>query len=446
MDTMIKRRRLLATLCAVLVAAVAVGGYGGPIAASAGMQAAGKPYAGTTLRVLVANHPWAVAIKPLLPSFEKATGMTVRIESYGEDQLAQKLTVEFTSGSSDIDVFMQRPLQQAKLFARNGWTQDLNAFVKDPRKTPASYNFGDFERSALATESVNGQLTGIPIVVEHEVLYYRKDLLQAKHLSVPRTLSALQQDAARLTDRSKGIYGFVARGMQAQAVTQFSSFLYSFGGDWYNQRTRKATLNTPQALSAFKFYGDLLRKDGPPGVLNMSWPQAVAVFAQGKAALYTDADSLYSNLLDPSKSRVAGKTGVAPFPSGPRGFDPYSVCSWGLSINASAPHKDAAWEFVKWATSRAVTMVVQGRGAVPEERRSVYDTASGIAKFPKDWLNAARLSARGRTYDRPIVVQVGKARDIIGTVIVAAIEGKDLKSAADQANSQFQALLDSETT
>src|SRR5918911_5104087 len=124
---MIKRRRLPSTLWAVLVAAVAVGGCSAP----AGMQAAGKPYAGTTLRVLLANHPWAVAIKPLLSSFEKATGMTVKIESYGEDQLAQKLTVEFTSGSSDIDVFMQRPLQQATLFARNGWTQDLNAFVKD---------------------------------------------------------------------------------------------------------------------------------------------------------------------------------------------------------------------------------------------------------------------------------------------------------------------------
>src|SRR5438445_9300228 len=125
MDSLINRRRLLSTLCAVLVAAVTLGGVGGPAAAPAGVQAAGKPYAGTTLRILLANHPWAVAIKPLLPSFEKATGMTVKIESYGEDQLAQKLTVEFTSGSSDIDVFMQRPLQQAKLFARNGWTQDL---------------------------------------------------------------------------------------------------------------------------------------------------------------------------------------------------------------------------------------------------------------------------------------------------------------------------------
>src|SRR5919199_1978189 len=48
MDTMIKRRRLLATLCAVLVAAVAVGSYGGPAPAAAGVQAAGKPSACTT--------------------------------------------------------------------------------------------------------------------------------------------------------------------------------------------------------------------------------------------------------------------------------------------------------------------------------------------------------------------------------------------------------------
>jgi hypothetical protein len=149
---MIKRRRLPSTLCAVLVAAVAVGGCSAP----AGVHAAGKPYAGTTLRALLANHPWAVAIKPLLPSFEKATGMTVKIESYGEDQLAQKLTVEFTSGSSDIDVFMQRPLQQAKLFARTGWTQDLNASVKDARKTPASYAFRDFERPARMARDGRG--------------------------------------------------------------------------------------------------------------------------------------------------------------------------------------------------------------------------------------------------------------------------------------------------
>ncbi len=404
-----------------------------------------KPYAGTTLRVVLANHPWTDAIKPLISQFQQETGIQVKIEAYGEVQLAQKLTVEFASGSSNIDVFMQRPLQDARLYVKNGWYNDLNSFVKDTGKTPASWDFKDFTPSAVATETVNGTLTGIPIVVEHEVLYYRKDLLQQAGIAVPTTLDELRSAAEKLTVASKQQYGFVARGQQAQAVTQFSSFLYNYGGDWLNQSSHKATLNTSQAIAAFKLYGDLLHNYGPPGVLNMSWPQAVAIFGQGKAAMYTDADSIYSNLLDPAKSQVADKTGVAPFPAGPNGSTPYSVCSWGLSIGANAPNKDAAWEFIKWATSKAITMKTQGNSAVPGARNSVYASQEGIAKFPKDWLAAARAATSGRQYDRPLVVQVSQARDIIGTVIVTAIEGKDVNAAAQQANDQFQALLDKET-
>ena len=436
---MVLRRRLRAA-SALALTSVTLVGFGSAVPSRAATTPA-KPYAGTTIRVVLDNHPWTDAIKPLIPQFEKQTGITVHAESYGEDQLTQKLTVEFTSGSSDIDVFMQRPLQEAKLFTKNGYYTDLTSYVK---KVPSSYNYGDFEKAALSTETVNGHLTGIPIVVEHEVLYYRKDLLQAAHLSVPKTLSQLQQDAARLTNKSKGVYGFIARGQQSPAVTQFSSFLYENGGDFYNQKTNQATLNTSGAIAAFQLYGALLRNDGPPGTLNMSWPQAVAVFGRGNAALYTDADSIYHNLLDPSKSQVATKTGVAPFPAGPKGFEPYSVTSWGLSMPSSAPHKDAAWQFIQWATSKEQTLHVQGQGAVPEARASVYQTHAGVAKFPTDWLAAARASAGGRTYDRPLMVQVGKARDIIGSVIVASIEGQDVKSAAQQANSQLQSLLDTE--
>lgn len=403
-----------------------------------------KPYAGTTLRVVLANHPWTDAIKPLIPQFEQQTGIQVKLESYGETQLTQKLTVEFVGGSSNIDVFAQRPLQEARLFTKNNWYTDLNTYIKDSKKTPSDWNFQDFQQKALATETVNNVLTGIPIVVEHEVLYYRKDLLQQAGLSVPKTLDELKADAAKLTDPSKQQYGFVARGQQGLAVTQLSSFLYSYGGDWFDPTTHQATLNTQQAIAAISLYGSLLHNYGPPGVLNMSWPQAAAIFGQGKAAMFTDADSIYPNLLDPKKSQVADKTGVAPFPAGPNGAVPYSVCSWGLAMSANAPHKDAAWEFIKWATSPATTLKVQGQGAVPEARASAYANPDGIAKFPKDWLAAAQASASGRQYDRPLMVQVGQARDIIGTAIVASIEGKDVAAAAQQANTQLQALLDKE--
>ncbi len=420
--------------CAAPVAAPAEAPAGGEAAAPAGDM----PYAGTTLRLVGANHPWQVAIEPLLADFEAATGIKVNFEAYGEDQLNQKLTTEFTAGGSDIDVFMQRPLQEARVMQMNGWYEDLTNCVADP-----AYDFADFADGAVGTTTVNGVLTGIPIVTEQEVLYYRKDLLEAAGLEVPKTLDELKAAAEALTDKDNEMYGFVARGQRSPLVTQFSSFLYSSGGDWFDA-DRQATINTPEALAAIDLYGTLLREYGPPGVLNMSWPQAVAIFAQGNAAMYTDASSIYANVLDPTLSEVADKTGVAVFPAGPAGSVMYNVTSWGLAMPSSSKNKEAACEFIKWATSKDVVMKTQGEGAVPGARESVWADPAGAAAFPADWVAAVAASANGRGYDRPLVTAVTQARDIIGGAVVTAIEGGDFEAAANDANAQFQELLDSE--
>lgn len=157
---------LLTALAAGCAAPVAAPSQQAP----AGETAGDKPYAGTTLRLVGANHPWQEAITPLLPQFEELTGIKVNFEAYGEDQLNQKLTTEFTAGGSDIDVFMQRPLQEARVMQMNGWYEDLTNCVSDP-----AYDFADFAAGAVGTTTVNGVLTGVPIVTEQEVLYYRKD-------------------------------------------------------------------------------------------------------------------------------------------------------------------------------------------------------------------------------------------------------------------------------
>lgn len=435
-DKLLFRVLVLLVIASTLISACAPAATATQPAAA---QSAQK-FQGVTLRFVGANHPWMDAIKPLLPDFEKQTGMKVTVESYGEDQLTQKLTTEFTAGNSTIDVFMQRPLQEARVMKKNGYYIDLTKYANQD----AAYAFGDLMQGAVGTETVNGFLTGIPIVTEQEVLYYRKDLLEAAGLKVPTSLDELKADAQKLTDKSKEVYGFAARGQRSPLVTQFSSFLYSSGGDWFDQKTMKASIDSPEALQAMDLYGTLLREYGPPGVLNMSWPQAVAIFAQGKVALYTDASSIFQNLLDPTKSKVADKTGVARFPAGPKGAVNYSVTSWGLAMYSGSKNQDAAWEFIKWATSKDITMKTQGTGKVPGARNSVWGDAQGIANFPKDWVEAVKASGNGRGYDRPLVTQVSKARDIIGQAVVTSIEGGDYKAAAAQANKDFQALLDTE--
>jgi multiple sugar transport system substrate-binding protein len=429
-----------ATVSAVLAASLVAGCGSSQNAASNNASATnGKPFAGKTLNLVVANHPWADSIKQLIPEFESETGMKVNVTSYFEDQLSQKLSVSLTAGSSTPDVFMYRPLQEGKLFFKNGWLQPLNDYVtKD-----ANWNWNDFTDSARGTVTFDGKITGIPIITEQEIMYYRKDLLEKAGLQPPKTIDELVADVAKLNDPSHGVYGFVARGQRSAAVTQESSFLYSFGGDW--AKDGKATVNSPEAVKAFTTYGDLLKKYGPPGVLNMSWPQAAAIFAQGKAAFYTDADSIFSNVSDPSKSTVADKVGYAVFPAGTAGAQHYNVTSWGLAVNKNSKNLDAAFEFVKWATSEKVVAETQAKGN-PGARQSVWNSADALKGFPADLGPVIKESAKsGVDHDRPTVVDVGQARDIVGNIAQAAIAGQDVKAAADKAEQDFQALLDKES-
>ena len=396
--------------------------------------------AGESLRFVGVNHVATDAIENMLPEFEKATGIKVIVEKLGEDQLNQKLITEFTAGNSSIDVFMTRPLQEARIMARNKWYEDLTPWIA---KT-AGYDFDDFMGSARAAVTINGVVTSIPLVTEAEVLYYRKDILAAAGITPPDTIDELVAAAKKLTDSKNEFYGFVARGQRSPLITQFSSFLYSHGGNWMNQDTGTATVSTPEAKQAMDVYGTLLREYGPGGVLNMSWPQAVAIFAQGKVALYTDASSIYPNILDPTKSSVADKTGVIVFPKGPAGRKMYNVVAWGIGMTSSSKNKENAWKLLEFLTNKKGITFIQGSEAVQSARSSVWGSAEGTANFPADWAKAVADSADGVPYDRPPVVAVGEARDMIGAAVVVSIEGGDFKTAADKANEQFQQLIDRE--
>lgn len=402
-----------------------------------------KPYAGTTIRFLAAQHPWTDTIKSEIPKFEEETGIKVNMEVIAENQLTQKLTVELTAGTGTVDVFAQRPLQEAKLFEKNGWYADLNQFINDPAKTPADYDINDFFPGPMAAETVNGKLVGIPLVTEQQIIYYRKDLFEAKGIKVPTTMEELEAAAAALHDPANQMYGIVLRGQGNPAVTQFSSFLYSFGGDFI--KDGKFVVDSSEAVEAFTFYGNLLGKYGPPGVLNMSWPQAAGIMAQGQAAMWIDANSLYLNVTDPEKSQVGDKIGFAMFPAGPAGAKPYSVTSWGISIAESSKNKDAAWEFVKWVTSKEMVLKTQAAGN-PSARASAWANPEGTKAWPAEWVEIATKSSEiGMPTDRPLVINVGQARDLIGEIITAAITGGPVADLAKAKNAELNKLLEEES-
>lgn len=400
----------------------------------------GDAKASGTVRVTLANHVWTDGIKAAIPEFEKSTGLKVELTQLGEDQLSDQYNVKLNAGSDEIDVMMYRPLQEGKAFAKNGYLADLTSKVS----SDAGWDWKDYQDGPVKASTADGKVVGVPVITEREVLYYRKDLLQAAGIKVPTTMDELQAAAKTISASSPDTAGFVARTGKSAAVTQFSSFLYSFGGD-FTDAGGKSAVNSAAAKQAYSYYGGLIKNYGPKNVsTDMSWPEAMAIFTQGKAAFYTEADSLYKNATDPAKSKVADTVGFAALPAGPAGSKPYNIPSWGLAVNQASGNQDNAWKFIQWATSKDRTLAAQKAG-VPGPRASVWADPAGTSTYPKDLAEAISASAKnGVGHDRPEVVTVGKAREIVGGPIVATITGADASAAADTAHEAFQTFLASE--
>ncbi|MFI2292714.1 ABC transporter substrate-binding protein [Streptomyces niveus] len=420
-------RRAFGRLAAGVVGAAGLG------ALSACSTGGGKPSAGTPLRIMAINHVWSQAIQRRTKEFEERIGRRVSMTLLTADQLASSYNVKLNASGTDVDVMMVRALQEQLLFGHNGWLADLSDRVAD-----TEFGWPDFQKAPREASLTAGKVLSVPVVTERPALYYRKDLVEDLG-GPPRTLDALMDAARELTQKKKGFYGYVGRGQRSGAVSQWSSFLYSHGGDFVVDG--KSGIGSPEALAAYEYYGALLAKAGPPGATNMSLEQAMPIFAQGKAAFYIDADAIYSSFLDPKVSRVRESIGFAPFPAGPAGARPHNIPSWSLGINAFSLLRDDAWEFIRWAAGPEMSAALQSDG-IPGARSSVWSDPKTLASFPPDLAEAMRLnSERGLGYDRPRVLQVGRARDIVGRPLVAGILGESVPPVARDADAEFAEFL-----
>jgi multiple sugar transport system substrate-binding protein len=419
-----------ATTAVVAGALVSCSAGGDDIDENAGIE-------GTTIRVTLANHVWTETIKELIPEFEEETGAKVEISQLAEDQLSDQYNVKLNAGTDEIDVLMYRPLQENKLFASNGYLSDIT----EQAEGDSDWDWSDFQTGPASLTTYDDAVVGVPIITERTVLYYRKDLLEEAGLEVPTTLEDLDAAAAAIHELHPEVAGYIGRTGKSAAVTQFSAFLFSSGGQWIDDDGASA-IDSDEARGAYQYYGDLIRNHTDATINpEMSWPEAFAVFQQGQAAFIADADSLYKNMTDPTQSTVSDQVGFAPFPEGEAGSKPYNVAAWALAINESSANQDAAWQFIKWATSKENTLEMSKLG-VMGARTSVWDDADATAEYPAELVEAIKINGEnGVGQDRPLVIQVAEAREIVGEPIVEAIAGGDVDAAAESSNKSFDEFL-----
>ncbi|MFI5692374.1 ABC transporter substrate-binding protein [Kribbella sp. NPDC051586] len=205
---------------------------------------------------------------------------------------------------------------------------DIMADVKD-----------DFQPGDLATNTVDGKIYGIRMIVDPQVIYYRKSLLDKAGIKPPETIDDLISAAKELTtNKVKGIFvgndGGNALGGPA---------IHAGGGSLLTEDNKIGFTGADQAKALGKLHELYASKAvllGSP----TDWTDPSAI-NQGLVAMQWIGMWAVPGM----KKAFGDDLGVIPFPALDAQHKPavYSG-GWTQFVSAKSPNVDAAKKFVKW--------------------------------------------------------------------------------------------------
>src|SRR6266849_2446265 len=332
-------RRLAVPIIGLLIALV-----GG--ACSTGGGGAGQ----TTVTVASVDNPSMADLNKLLPEFQKThPNINVKIVTLPEDQVRQQVTQDVAAKSGRYDLFTIGTYE-VPLWAKKGWLEDLAPYIaKDSSYAPDDLIPG--VRSAL---SYKNDLYAVPFYGESSMLMYRKDMLDAKGVTMPLHPTWDQVAAAARAVNSSTVNGICLRGLPGwgEQLAPLDTVVNTYGGRWFDMNWN-AQLNTPQWHDALTFYVNLLKTAGEPGAGSAGFTECLNAYNAGKVAMWYDATVAASFF----SGDAAANSGYAYAPTKVKDWSGW-LWAWTLAMGSASTKKDAAWTFADWATSKAYAQLV----------------------------------------------------------------------------------------
>jgi multiple sugar transport system substrate-binding protein len=410
------------------------------LSAPANLALAQARYEGVTLNIASQNDQFAAVLAAEAPKFEALTGAKVHVDILSYPELLTKITADYVGHTKGYDIATVDIVWSGQ-FAEAGYTVDLKPWIA---RDAAEIKVDDIYPSLLsALGGYGAKQIAFPFAGYANVLAYRKDLYEAAGLKPPATMEELVADAIKLTDAKKKAYGFVANGQKGPAVAQdWMQYNRQFGGSILDTKGKPA-LNSPANIASVVAYKKLFDEAAPPGAADYDWGGREESFKQGLVANMQTWSIGAASYDDPAVSKIVGKNAIMLTPSAKGQPKKYGIGGWALGINADidAKKQEAAWAFIKWATSPAVHKDMNLHGAGSYLRKSELTDPELLAKYP--FLPVIATSfANGDGDFRPRIPQYPELQDLIGGAINAALVGQTApKAAMDAIQAKAEALF-----
>lgn len=244
------------------------------------------------------------------------------------------------AGGVAPDVFYVRPGTDFR-FANNGWTYDIDPFV---RRDAARLKIEDFLPPQMGELKYKGKWWAMPFDFSAIGLYYNQDMFDAAGLPYPTpgsTWADIREAALKMTRRSDGRrtqWGL--HGLSWYFSQWAEGFMMSFGGRLFDETYTRAAANTPETVAALAFPQQLAHASQVAAPFNAS--NYGNLFFSGQAAMTLDGSWATTT----HRLRNQFRFDVSSLPKGPAGLV-VSATGGGWAMWAGTKAPQAAWEFMK---------------------------------------------------------------------------------------------------
>ncbi len=331
---------------------------------------AGSALAGDqpTIRMAINQSPWLDSFIAMVDKYEVETGNLIELDVSPYAGLLEKVRNSVRGAEGEFDLLNINSLWLSEIYS-GGFLAPLGEISDGYALADGVLTYGDTVswNSESDTFAADGALMGVPLNGNVQVLYYNTDLYTKLGLSEPTSWAEVQSNADAIQADGEA-YGFVTRSGRKSIVYNFTPYLFSHGGSFFEVGTDgiNVTINSPEGLAALETYVGLATISGPPSPGAVEQGDLIQLLATGRGGQAIAVIGAWGGLENPERSAVAGKINAALIPAG-AGGSASSAGHWigGISKNISAERQAAALAFLTWFQSKEVQVAYVQAGGVP---------------------------------------------------------------------------------
>lgn len=408
-----QKRLLSAVLAAVMAGSLAACGGGASAPAAGDTSAAGTTAGGAAADTAAGTAAgdeitmkWAMWDKdimpyytPLIEAYEaKNPGIKIELVDLGGSDYQTVLGTQLTGNGSDFDVVTIKDVPQYTTLVNKGVLDPLDSYIEKDGLDLSAY------KGLTDQVKVDDKLYELPFRSDFWVLFYNKDVFDKAGVAYPgndMTFEQYDQLARKLTNTEPGQEVYGAHYHTWRSAVQLFGILdgkntiidgkYEFLKPYYEMALGEQEDGVCQDYATLK-------------TSNLHYTGA---FSQGNVAVMNMGTWFISTLIEKINSGEytdCANWGIAKYPHA-EGVEPGSTLATitALSIPASAPHKDQAWDFIKFVCGEEGAEVLASTGTIPAIMTDdIASMVSATAGFPADENSREALQTANLYLEMPV--------------------------------------------